>query len=313
MHLDRRQFIQLSAAGAAAMLAPPVTAETHNGIPHRVLGRTGEKVSLLGIGGYHIGVKSLTDEDSIRMIRTALDEGVNFLDNAWDYTDGRSETLMGRALKDGYRDKAFLMTKVIDRTREGAQAQLEESLRRLDVEVIDLWQFHGLKHPEDAKAAFETVMEVALKAQQEGKIRYIGFTGHITPASHVEMLAQDYDWASVQMPLNVFDHHFKSFEMEVLPKAIEKNLGIIAMKSLAGRAKPHQEGVFTVEEMWRYTMNLPVSTVVTGVDTMARLQEALKVFKSYRPLEAAEKEALLARAEPHIGDQKFEYYKAWRV
>ena len=313
MQLDRRAFMKLSAAGAAAALSAPVTAETRNDMPYRVLGRTGEKVSLLGIGGYHMGVDTLSEEAAIRLVRTAMDAGVNFLDNAWEYMDGRSETLMGKALKDGYREKAFLMSKVLDRTREGAQQQLEDSLRRLDVDVIDLWQFHSLRHAEDARAVFENLFDIALKAQEQGKIRYIGFTGHITPEAHVEMLAQDYDWATVQMPLSIFDYHYHSFQQQALPIAVEKNVGVIAMKTLTGMAKPFQEGVISVEEMWRYSMNLPVSTVVTGLDTMEKLEEALRVFKSYRPLEAEETAALLAKVEPHAKEGQFEFYKRWRA
>jgi predicted aldo/keto reductase-like oxidoreductase len=295
------------------MLAAPTTAETRNGIPYRVLGRTGEKVSLLGLGGYHMGVDSLSDEQSIRLVRTAMDEGVNFLDNAWEYTNGRSETLMGKALKDGYREKAFLMSKVVERSREGAQQQLEESLRRLDVDVIDLWQFHSLRSPEDARAVFENLLDIAVKAREAGKIRYIGFTGHMAPEAHLEMLKQDFEWASIQMPLSIFDYHYRSFQQQVLPKAVEQNVGVIAMKTLAGKAVPHQEGVLSVEEMWRYSMNLPVSTVVTGLDSLEKLQDALRVFKSYRPMEAEEKAALLAKVEPHAKEGKFEYYKAWKA
>jgi uncharacterized protein len=313
MDLNRRNFMKLSAAGAAAMLAATATAETRNGIPYRVLGRTGEKVSLLGIGGYHMAVDSLSEEDSIRLVRTAMDEGVNFLDNAWEYHDGRSETRMGKALKDGYREKAFLMTKVLARSREGAQQQLEDSLRRLDVDVIDLWQFHSLRHAEDARAVFDNLFDIALKAQEAGKIRYIGFTGHITPVALVEMLGQDYDWATVQMPLSIFDYHYRSFQQDVLPKAVEKNLGVIAMKTLTGKAQPDTEGVLSVEEMWRYSMNLPVSTVVTGIDSQEKLEEALAVFKSYRPMEEQEKQELLAKIAPRATEGEFEYYKSWRA
>lgn len=313
MRINRRQFLGSSAllGMGAALGAGTEPVEVRNGMPYRVLGRTGEMVSLLCLGGSHIGVPKLTDEESIRIMRTAVDEGVNFFDNAWAYNDGRSEILMGKALKDGYRAKVLLMTKHKGRDRESARQFLEDSLRRLDVDVIDLWQFHEVIQPEYPKRIYsEGAIEFALEARQQGKIRYIGFTGHHYPAYLAEMIDRGFEWDSIQMPLNVFDHHFRSFEHEVLPKANSKNMGVIAMKTMGGTPGViPKTGVVTPAECLRYSMSLPVSTVCSGMDSMEVLKANLEVAKAFRPYSEGEREAVLAKTAAEASDGAHEVYK----
>jgi uncharacterized protein len=313
--MKRRHFLKVSAAAAAsATMASGIgaaEAPSRNGMPYRVLGRTGEEVSLLCIGGYHVARPGVSDDLAIRIMRTAIDEGVNFLDNAWDYNQGRSEQLMGKALKNGYRDRAFVMTKVLARDPEGVGKQLEDSLRRLDIDRIDLWQFHSLRTAEDARQVCEELLEIAVRAREAGKVRYIGFTGHRRPEALAEMMKYDFPWDAVQMATPIFDYHHLSFQRQVLPLAVDKNVGVIAMKPLAGRAEPHTEGLISAEQMWRYTMSLPVASVVTGLDTMEYLQEAIRVFRETPRMEAEEKAQLLALVREEGESGRFEYYKRW--
>jgi predicted aldo/keto reductase-like oxidoreductase len=314
MKIERREFLKASAATAAALSLPRATAfadEVRNGMPYRTLGKTGEKVSLLCVGGYHIGQTKLTDEESIKIIRTAIDEGVNFLDNAWNYNEGQSEIRMGKALKDGYRDKVILMTKVRGLDAKTAEAQLHDSLRRFDLDTIDLWQFHEIVIPGEPKKVYsEGALEFAEKAREQGKIRYIGFTGHKYPDLHAEMIDRGYPWDTVQMPMNVFDHHFRSFEKRILPMALEKNIGVIAMKTLAGTpgAIP-KTGAATARECLQYVMNLPVSTVVSGMDSMEFLRENLETAKSFKPLDQVEVATLLGRTQVAAANGEHEGYK----
>jgi len=313
MKMRRREFLKASAVAATGLTlgAAPAT-ESRDGMPYRTLGKTGEKVSLLCVGGFHLGQESVSEEEAIHIMRTAVDEGVNFFDNAWEYNQGRSEIRMGKALKDGYRDRVLLMTKHKGRDRATAQQQLEESLRRLEVDVIDLWQFHEIVHPDlPARIYGEGAIEYALEAREQGKIRYIGFTGHHMPAYLMEMIDRGFDWQTIQMPLNVFDHHFRSFEKEVLPAAVSKNLGVIAMKTLGGSPGniPGGSKAATVEECLRYAMSLPVSTVCSGMDSMPKLRQNLGVAKSFQPLEDQERTALLARTRPDALEGEFEPYK----
>lgn len=313
--MDRRDFLKFSAAAAAfACLAPPAVAEMRNGMPYRTLGKTGENVSLLCLGGAHIGFKPLTDEQSIALMRHAVDEGVNFFDNAWAYNDGRSEILMGRALKDGYREKVFLMTKHQGRDAATAQEFLDTSLKRLDVDVIDLWQFHEVVHPKDPGRIYsEGALEVALRAKEQGKIRYIGFTGHHLTSTHLEMIEKGFAWDTVQMPLNIFDYHFRSFQQKVVPAAVEKNMGIIAMKTMGGGGLLESQAV-TPEECLRYAMNLPVSTVCSGMDSMEKLKKNIATAKSFKPLGEPEVAALREKAKALAADGKYEAYKtAWHL
>ena len=313
MKLKRREFLKVSAAATAglALSEPPAVAEVRNGMPYRVLGKTGEKVSLLCLGGYHIGNDTLTDDESVRLIRTAVDEGVNFLDNAWIYHDGLSETRMGKALKDGYRDKVFLMTKLRHLDAQGAEKDLEDSLRRLQTDVIDLWQFHEIVKPDEPEKVYsEGALDFALKAKEQGKVRYIGFTGHKSPKIHAEMIDRGFDWDTVQMPLNVCDHHFNSFEREILPKALEKQMGVIGMKSLAGTpGRIPQSGVATVKECMTYTMNLPISALASGMDSMEILKTNLAIAKSFKPIPEEEVTALLKRTETIAAEGELETFK----
>jgi predicted aldo/keto reductase-like oxidoreductase len=316
MHPNRRSFLQVS-AGALAALALPVTAETRrNGMPCRALGRTGQEVSLLCLGGAHIGGKELSDDEAIRIMRTAVDEGVNFFDNAWAYHDGRSEERMGRALKDGYRDKVYLMTKHRGRDAKRAQEHLEDSLRRLDVDVIDLWQIHEVIRPEEADLVYSGgAIEFALKMREQGKIRHIGFTGHHITTVHAEIIARGFPWDTVQMPLNCFDAHYRSFEQNVLPKAVAAGIGVIAMKTMGGTPAPLPgTGAVTHADCLRYAMSLPVAAVCSGMDSMDALRANLAVAKAFTPMEPAERAALLARTAPFAKDGAHETYKTqWHL
>ncbi len=311
MRMDRRKFLKLSASATALLSlgVTPAIAETRNGIPYRVLGKTGEKVSLLCVGGHHMGRRQLTERDSILLMRTAIDEGINFFDNAWDYNGGRSEERMGKALRDGYRDKVFLMTKHHGREPKTAQQHLEDSLRRFRTDVIDLWQFHEIQTPEEPEEIYSSgALDVALKAKAEGKIRYIGFTGHRRPALLLDMIKRGFEWDTVQMPINVLDHHFMSFTQEVLPVANEKNIGVIAMKTQAAGAIP-RAGAATPEECLRFAMTMPVSTVCSGMDSVKMLRENIATAKSFKPMEERELASLLDRTEKYVEEGRHEGYK----
>ncbi len=314
--MKRREFIKTATATAAASIMTYKTAyaETKDGIPHRVLGHTGERLSLVGIGGHHIGRSSVPEKIGIQIIRTALDNGVNFLDNAWDYNDGHSEIRMGKALRDGYRQKAFLMTKIDGRTKQAATQQLEESLRRLQTDHIDLLQIHEIIRMEDPEHVFAPggCMEALLAAKQAGKIRYIGFTGHKSPEIHLHMLnvaaKHDFIFDSVQMPLNVMDAHFDSFQKLVLPVLEKHNIGALAMKPM-GDGIILQSNTATPVECLRYTMNLKVTTVITGCDSIRILDQALNTARNFRPLSQTQVAAILAKTETVAVNGKYEMYK----
>ena len=319
MSMDRRSFLQRTALGAlgagllhrAAYAHITETVEKRNGMPYRRLGATPEHVSLLCLGGYHIGLRALSDDQAIEIMRTAIDEGVNFFDNAWAYHGGRSEERMGKALKEGYRDKVFLMTKHKGRDPQSARDQLETSLRRLQVDVIDLWQFHEVVHPGTPKNLYDRkVMEVALKAKEEGKIRYIGCTGHHMPSIQAEMIDRGFPWDTIQMPLNLFDYHFRSYTKTVLPKANERNIGVIAMKTLGGTPAPiPKTGAATPAECLEYAMNLPVATVCSGMDSLDLLRANLATAKAFTPLDSEKVAALLAQAKAPAATGEHEAYK----
>ena len=268
--------------------------------PKRVLGRTGEKVSLLTTGGFHIGLESMTEEESVAIIRTSIDNGVNFLDNAWVYQDGRSERYMGKALKDGYRKKVLLMTKILARDVEGAKEQLETCLERFDLDSFDLMQFHaiGQQGEDDVDLIYNNgLIEWAEDQRSQGIFKYIGFTGHTSPDYHIDMIQRGYPWDTVQMPLNLGDFHQElSFQKDVLPLALEKNIGVIGMKSNAGGRLAKSQAATAVEGL-RYAMSLPVSTVVSGMDSMEVLEENLAAFRNFKPLSSPEKKALEARSQ----------------
>lgn len=312
MPLNRRAFLQTTALSAAlAALPMPAAAESVEGMPYRMLGRTGEKVSLLCLGGSHVGHPRVPEAEVIRIIRHAMDAGVNFLDNAWQYHNGRSEELMGKALKDGYRDRAYLMTKNFGRTRQEAIDQLETSLRRLDVDVIDLYQVHSISYADDPRTVYEEgVIDVLVKARDEGKIRHIGFTGHFQTAPHREMIERGFPWETLQMPLSCFDYHFESFTREVLPLALEKEIGVIAMKTLGGSpGSVMQTGLVTVDEALTYAMSLPVASVCCGMQSMEELEQNLAIAKAFAPMPAEAREELLARVHDEAHDGRHEPHK----
>ena len=278
-------------------------------IPVRELGRTGEKVSLLGMGGFHVGDPKVPDEAAIQIIRTSIDRGVNFMDNAWSYKKGRAETIMGRALKDGYREKVFLMTKLMATTVEEAKVQMEESLRRFDMDSVDLVQFHAVGRKDGIVDSIyqNGLIEWAEDQRSQGVFKYIGFTGHCDPRAHMDMIERGYPWDTVQMPLNPGDFHRNvSFQKHVLPLAVENNIGIIGMKS-NGMGRLGDSGIATPQEGLRYAMSLPVSTVVSGIDSMEILEQNLKVFQRFTPMTPDEMEELMARSEGH--SDRIEHYR----
>ena len=314
--MERREFLKSAAIAAlTSKLTPHAEAmDSASGIPYRTLGRTGVQVSLVGLGGHHIGRKYVSDDESKRIIRTGLDSGVNFLDNCWDYNDGLSETRMGIALKDGYRQKAFLMTKIDGRTAKATQQQLEESLKRLQTDHIDLIQIHEVIRMEDPERIFAQggTLEYLEKTKKEGKVRFIGFTGHKSPEIHLHMIEtatkHGYTFDTVQMPLNAMDAHFDSFGSKVIPAAKKLNMGILGMKPM-GDGVILKSNTVTPVECLRYAMNLPVSVVITGCDSMQILQQALDTAKNFHGLNSAEVSAILKKTETVAQNGQFELYK----
>ena len=312
----RRSFLGVAAATivGARIGQPAWAAGTKNEIPYRTLGRTGEKVSIVGIGGYHLGQQGVGSEEAIRIVRRALDEGVNFLDNCWDYNGGESEVRMGKALRDGYREKAFLMTKIDGRNKATDMSQLDDSLKRLQTDRIDLLQFHEVIRDSDPTRVFAPggAMEAVLEAQKAGKVRYIGFTGHKSPEIHLEMLtaaqAHHFTFDAVQMPLNVMDHHFSSFEAKVLPVLVKENIGVLGMKPMGDQIILKSKTATAVECL-HYAMNLPTSVVITGCDSDTILQQALDAARSYRPMSKEQVDALLAKTSKAAQSGEYELYK----
>jgi len=312
--MHRRDFLkQAAVATLATSLGPKLTQSADYSVPYRTLGRSGEKVSLIGLGGYHIGMGS-DEAESIRIIRTALDHGVNFLDNCWDYNAGVSEERMGKALRDGYRQKAFLMTKIDGRTKNAATQQLEESLRRLQTDHIDLLQFHEVIRETDPDRIFATGggMEAVLEARKQGKIRYIGFTGHKSPDIHLKMLetafAHKFSFDAVQMPLNVMDAHYDSFEKKVLPVLVEHQIGVLGMKPMGDSLILRSQTASPVECL-HYAMNLPTSVVITGCDSIRILDQAIEASRTFQPMSKHEVAQLLARTASAARKGEFELYK----
>jgi aryl-alcohol dehydrogenase-like predicted oxidoreductase len=283
-------------------------------IPYRTLGRTGERVSAIGLGGYHLGKPYLEESESIRIIRTAIDRGVTFLDNSWDYYDGQSELRMGKALRDGYRQRAFLMTKIDGRDKPTAARQIDESLRRLQTDRVDLLQHHEVIRIDDAGRIFaaDGAMQAVLEAKHAGKVRYIGFTGHKSPEIHLKTLAtaasHQFRFDTVQMPLNVMDAHYQSFEKKVLPLLVKQEVGVLGMKPM-GDAVILESKTATPIECLHYAMNLPTSVVITGCDSMERLEQALSAARSFRPMSPREVDALLAKTARAAREGRFEPYK----
>jgi aryl-alcohol dehydrogenase-like predicted oxidoreductase len=313
--LSRRSFVKSATLAAIFGGANPqiLMAETKEGMPQRALGRTGEKVSAIGLGGYHIG-KQADEEESIRIIQSAIDRGITFMDNCWDYNNGASEIRMGKALRDGYRQKVFLMTKVDGRTKEAAARQIDESLRRLQTAQIDLLQFHEVIRLEDPDRIFATggAIEAMLDAKQAGKIRYIGFTGHKDPFVHLRMLevaaAHKFRFDTVQMPLNVMDAHFRSFERQVLPRLVEEEIGVLGMKSMGDPFILESKTVTPIECL-HYALNLPTSTVITGIDNMKVLDQALEGAQTFKPMSKEAVIRLLVRTAAAAATGRYELFK----
>lgn len=309
----RREFIQQTAAGVSMVgLGPSVWAAAASGeMPQREFGRSGEKVSMLGVGGHAVG-QIKDDQESISFIREAIDLGATFLDNAWEYHDGRSEELMGRALQDGYRDKVFLMTKHHGRKDKAmAMGHLEDSLRRLQTDTLDLWQFHEVVYEDDPDMIFSEggAIEVAVEAKQQGKVRYIGFTGHKDPAIFKKMLDHDFPWDAVQMPVNVMDPHYRSFIKEILPILNERGIAPIAMKTLGGGNILRAQVVEPAEAL-RFAWSQPVATLVSGMSSRDILHQNVELARSFTPMTADEQVALMERTKPFAVAGEFEPFKS---
>ncbi len=283
----------------------------------RELGKTGVRVSIVGLGGYHLGIPS--EKEAVRLVRRALDQGLNFLDNCWDYNGGKSEERMGKALRDGYREKAFLMTKLDGRTAGSAREQLEQSLKRLQTEVIDLVQIHEVIRDDDPERSFAKggCIEALLEARKAGKLRFIGFTGHKDPRIHRHMIetaaANGFHFDTVQMPLNVLDAHYRSFEKEVLPLALQQGIGVLGMKSMAA-GLILESGAAGAVDCLRYAMSVPgVSVTITGCDSEGVLEQALWLATTFTPMSDAERTALLASTAPAAQAGKWEKFKTTQM
>ena len=281
------------------------------GVPVRELGKTGLKVSIVGFGGAHAARPGIDEQTTVRLIQMAIDEGMTFMDNAWEYHDGEAERRMGLALK-GRRDKVTLMTKVCARDGKTAEAQLHESLRRLQTDVIDVWQFHEINYDNDSEWIFRSdgAIEAALAARQAGKVRFIGFTGHKSPHILEGMLAQDFDWDTCQMPINVLDAHYRSFQKEILPTLNSRNIGVIGMKSLGGRGQLVTELGLTAEQCRSFALSLPISTLVCGIESLENLQQDVAMARAFRPLSDEERQELLASVYEEATDGRHEYFKS---
>ena len=292
--------------------------DSQDGMIYRTLGRTGEKVSAVGLGGWHLGFSSLAESLSIRIVREAVDRGITFLDNSWDYNEGESERRMGKALRDGYRDRAFLMTKIDGRSRDEAARQLDESLRRLQTDHIDLVQHHEVIRFDDPHRMFdeEGANAALIEARQAGKLRFIGFTGHKDPLIHLHTLevarTHGFTFDTVQMPLNVMDAHYRSFERLVLPELVRQGIGVLGMKSM-GNGIILRSGIVSAPECLRYALSLPTSVVITGIESLERLEQALHVIRDFTPLTDAERETLLGRTAPAAMGGAFEPFKTTSI
>ena len=323
--LSRREMLRTLGAIASALPFMPalrmvdaasetLSTPTSLSIPKRLLGRTGVEVSILALGGAHLG-KLKSDRDAARLVLEAIDAGLNFMDNAWEYHDGRSEEWMGKALE-GRRHEAFLMTKVCSHGRDKhvAMRQLEESLRRLRTDYLDLWQIHEVIYEDDPDRHFAPggAVEALLDAKQQGKVRFIGFTGHKDPAIHLKMLRHDFPFDTCQLPLNCFDGTFRSFEREVLPELERRGIAPLAMKTLNGSGDAVRQKVVSVEEALRYALSLPVASVVSGIDSMEILRQNLDIARRFTPMTGAEMTALRSRVAQYAQDGRYEPYKTSR-
>ena len=283
-----------------------------NEIPRRPLGRTGVEVSAIGLGGSHLA-EAKSKKESLQIVHEAIDAGINFMDNAWEYHDGRSEELMGKALEGGRRQQVFLMSKVCThgRGRKTAMRQLEESLRRLRTDHLDLWQVHEVIYDNepDLHFAADGVIEALEQAKRDGKVRFVGFTGHKDPAIHLRMLAHDYPFDTCQLPLNAFDATFRSFEQQVLPELLRRGIAPIGMKSLGGYGEAVKKRALTVTEALSYAMSLPVATTVSGIDSLKVLRQNIRLARGFTPLNQADMQSLRDRCATDAADGHFELYK----
>src|SRR2546425_2859455 len=290
----------------------------HAEMPYRILGSTGERVSAIGLGGWHLGFKKVDEQLSIRIVRDAIQRGINFLDNCWDYNDGASEIRMGKALRDGYRKKVFLMTKIDGRSKKEASRQVEESLRRLQTDCIDLVQHHEVLRYEDPHRIFdeEGAHAALVDARRAGKLRFMGFTGHKDPRIHLYMLevadAHGVTFDTVQMPLNVMDAHYRSFERMVLPELLRHNIGVLGMKPMANGIIL-KSGTVTAIECLHYALSLPTSVVITGIDSLERLDQAIEAVRTFRRMSDAERKALLAKTARAASFGEFEPFKTTSI
>ncbi|MEH2126403.1 aldo/keto reductase [Nostoc sp.] len=281
---------------------------------YRVLGSTGEKVSAIGLGGWHIALKHVDEQLAIRIVRTAIDRGITFMDNSWDYNGGVSEIRMGKALRDRYRDKVFLMTKIDGRSKKEAAKQLDESLKRLQVDYIDLVQHHEMIRYEDPHRIFdpEGANAAFIEARKAGKLRYIGFTGHKDPHIHLHTLevaaAHGFKFDTVQMPLNVMDAHYRSFAKLVVPELVKQNIGVLGMKSLANGILLRSKTVTPIECL-HYALNLPTSVVITGIDSMEILEQAFEAVRTFQPMNDEQVRSLLAKTAEAASRGEFEPFK----
>jgi len=325
--MERREFLKTATAATLAAAASAGTAAAQSATTsakvtrpqspdmlYRQLGTTGETVSAIGLGGYHIGKESLDANASIALIRKAIDSGITFMDNCWDYNDGTSEVRMGQALRDGYRDKVFLMTKMDGRTKQEFNRQLEQSIGRLRADTIDLVQFHEVIRLEDPDRIFAPggALEAAVAAREAGKIRYIGFTGHKDPIVHLRMLEtaekHGFHFDTVQMPINVMDAHFRSFEKQVLPVAQKQGIGVLAMKTFGDPYILQSKTVEPIDAL-HYGLNQPVSVVITGIDSDAVLDQALHAARTFKPLSETQVAAILDRTREAAMTGNFELFK----
>lgn len=310
---DRRDFLKGAVAtGLVANLGNFAQAADSSGIPTRTLGRTGQQVSMIGLGGYHLGNPS--EAEATNIVRMAVDNGITFMDNCWDYHDGGSEVRMGKALRDGYRQKVFLMTKIDGRDAKTAAQQIDQSLQRLQSDHLDLLQFHEVIRMNDPERIFAAGggMAAAVKAREAGKVRFIGFTGHKSPQIHKHMLEvadqHGFKFDTVQMPLNVMDAQYESFAHIVLPMLQERNIGVLGMKPI-GSGILLKSGKISAVDCLRYALSLPTSVVITGCESVADLRQAIALGRNFQPLSETERAALLSKTAEAARNGQFELYK----
>ncbi len=321
VEVSRRTFLRTDAMTGAGALAANTAAQSKEQkqgasmpsytVPRRAFGRTGEQVSILGVGGFHLGATK-DQQEANAMVARAIDCGINFFDNAWEYKEGLAEERLGTALK-GKRDQVILMTKVCTHGRDKtvAMQQLEQSLRRLGTDHLDVWQIHEVVYYNDPDLIFrpDGAIEALAQAKQQGKVRWVGFTGHKDPAIHLKMLSHDFPFDTVQMPLNPFDARYRSFQERVLPEAARRGIAVLGMKSLGGSGEMVTHGAITPEEGLRYAMSLPVATTISGMDYMEVLEQNLAIAANFRPMTGAERKALEDRVRPWSSDGRYELFK----